>query len=267
MITYYDILEVSKNASNNEIKKSYKKLVKKYHPDVFKGDTNIANEKIKELNEAYETLSNLELRRSYDEILFAPTNTSIDFSDSCQVNKASDLSPDEKYEDLYRYDYYKKYTTHYYGVSRDDLKAKKSNVTNKKEDTAYISSVSRLKLIVVFGIIAIVLIILLICLLSYIKLLFKSDSSNTNTSSVNILPYISFGMSYDYIEDRIGTPDSVEYKSDNMYAYWGDSYIIFDKYDYVIGWHNYGGVFLTETVTGEDFTSLQEFYNMIQTDF
>ena len=234
MITYYDILEVSKNASNNEIKKSYKKLVKKYHPDVFKGDTHIANEKIKELNEAYETLSNLELRRSYDEILFAPTNTSIDFSDSCQVNKASDLSPDEKYEDLYRYDYYKKYTTHYYGVSRDDLKAKKSNVTNKKEDTAYISSVSRLKLIVVFGIIAIVLIILLICLLSYIKLLFKSDSSNTNTSSVNILPYISFGMSYDYIEDRIGTPDSVEYKSDNMYAYWGDSYIIFDKYDYVI---------------------------------
>ena len=69
MITYYDILEVSKNASNNEIKKSYKKLVKKYHPDVFKGDTHIANEKIKELNEAYETLSNLELRRSYDEIL------------------------------------------------------------------------------------------------------------------------------------------------------------------------------------------------------
>ena len=52
MITYYDILEVSKNASNNEIKKSYKKLVKKYHPDVFKGDTHIANEKIKELNEA-----------------------------------------------------------------------------------------------------------------------------------------------------------------------------------------------------------------------
>ena len=91
-------------------------------------------------------------------------------------------------------------------------------MTNKKEDTAYISSVSRLKLIVVFGIIAIVLIILLICLLSYIKLLFKSDSSNTNTSSVNILPYISFGMSYDYIEDRIGTPDSVEYKSDNMYV-------------------------------------------------
>ena len=51
MITYYDILEVSKNASNNEIKKSYKKLVKKYHPDVFKGDTNIANEKIKELKD------------------------------------------------------------------------------------------------------------------------------------------------------------------------------------------------------------------------
>lgn len=37
-MTYYDILGVSKDASNSEIKKAYKKLVKKYHPDVFQGN-------------------------------------------------------------------------------------------------------------------------------------------------------------------------------------------------------------------------------------
>lgn len=267
MTTYYDILEVSKDASSNEIKKSYKKLVKKYHPDVFKGDKSVADEKIKELNEAYETLSNLELRKSYDDVLFAPANTNIDFSNSYQTNRTSDLSPDEKYEDLYRYDYYKKYTTNYYGVSRDDLKAKKSDTTDKTKDTISVSSMTRLRLAIVFGIVAIMLILLLICLLSYVKLLFKNASNNTNTNSISTLPYISFGMSYDYIEDRIGTPDSVEYKSDNMYVYWGKSYIIFDKYNYVIGWHNYGDCFVTDTVTGEDFTTLQEFYNMMQIDF
>jgi curved DNA-binding protein len=62
---YYKILGVSKNASDEEIKKSYRKLAMKYHPDHTKGDKN-AEEKFKKISEAYAVLSNKEKRKEYD---------------------------------------------------------------------------------------------------------------------------------------------------------------------------------------------------------
>ncbi|MGL4949386.1 MAG: molecular chaperone DnaJ [Anaeroplasmataceae bacterium] len=61
---FYDTLGVSKTASADEIKKAYRSLAKKYHPDVNK-DAN-AEAKFKEINEAYETLSNPESKQRYD---------------------------------------------------------------------------------------------------------------------------------------------------------------------------------------------------------
>lgn len=64
---YYDILEINKNASQEIIEKAYKILVKKYHPDLQ--ESNLKNkyeEKIKEINEAYEILSDPEKRKNYD---------------------------------------------------------------------------------------------------------------------------------------------------------------------------------------------------------
>ena len=64
---YYDILEVNKNASPEIIEKSYKTLVKKYHPDLQ--DNNLKaeyEEKIKLINEAFEVLSDSEKRKNYD---------------------------------------------------------------------------------------------------------------------------------------------------------------------------------------------------------
>lgn len=65
MRNFYEILEVKKNATKEELKKSYKKLAKKYHPDLNPGDE-IAEAKFKEISYAYEVLSDDEKRQIYD---------------------------------------------------------------------------------------------------------------------------------------------------------------------------------------------------------
>lgn len=62
---YYTILGVARGASDDEIKKAFRKLARQYHPDVAK-DKKTAEEKFKEINEAYEVLGNPENRRKYD---------------------------------------------------------------------------------------------------------------------------------------------------------------------------------------------------------
>jgi DnaJ-class molecular chaperone len=65
MKDYYKILGVEKNSSNEEIKKVFRKLARKYHPDVNPGNKE-AEEKFKEVNEAYNTLTDEALRKAYD---------------------------------------------------------------------------------------------------------------------------------------------------------------------------------------------------------
>ncbi len=62
---YYQILGVSRGANEQEIKQAYRKLARKYHPDINPGDTQ-AEAHFKEINEAYETLSDKEKREKYD---------------------------------------------------------------------------------------------------------------------------------------------------------------------------------------------------------
>ncbi len=62
---YYEILGVGRNASDDEIKKAFRALARKYHPDVTGGDK-AAEDKFKEINEAYEVLSDEDLRDKYD---------------------------------------------------------------------------------------------------------------------------------------------------------------------------------------------------------
>lgn len=63
---YYEVLGVDKNASDADIKKAFRKLARKYHPDVNPGDKD-AEAKFKEINEAYDVLSNAEKRQQYDQ--------------------------------------------------------------------------------------------------------------------------------------------------------------------------------------------------------
>ncbi len=66
---YYDVLGVRRNASEADIKKAYRRLARKYHPDINPGDKK-AEEKFKQLQEAYNVLSDAEKRRVYDRVGF-----------------------------------------------------------------------------------------------------------------------------------------------------------------------------------------------------
>ena len=63
---YYKVLGVPKTATADQIKQSYRKLARKYHPDANKGDRK-AEERFKEISEAYNTLSDEKRRKEYDD--------------------------------------------------------------------------------------------------------------------------------------------------------------------------------------------------------
>ncbi len=67
--TYYKILGVTKNASNNELRKAFCKLSIELHPDTTSLELNVAKNKFQEVLEAYENLNNSDLRKIYDEKL------------------------------------------------------------------------------------------------------------------------------------------------------------------------------------------------------
>ncbi|HKX20864.1 MAG TPA: DnaJ domain-containing protein [Nitrososphaeraceae archaeon] len=90
---YYAILGVSEGANFQEIKKSYRKLAKKYHPDRNKSDN--AEETIKKINEAFETLSDRKKRKQYD----LESSNIFDLVESNNGEKEENLS-DQNQENL-----------------------------------------------------------------------------------------------------------------------------------------------------------------------
>ncbi len=115
-MTHYDVLGVSKNATQEEIRKAYLKLVKKYHPDLNKDNQKYAEKKTKEINNAYDVLSDKVKREMYDSEVFGrPEEYKYDSSTTADSVKTGENYKD--YTDAYRksegYNYYQKaYNAH-----------------------------------------------------------------------------------------------------------------------------------------------------------
>ncbi len=113
MKNYYEILEVNKKASKEVIEKAYKVLVKKYHPDLYKGEKQkYAEKKIRDINEAYDVLSDEFLKEQYDAEL------------------------EKEIEEMYQRRYYTKNNVNQYHTNSDSTRSNyKSNNVNECESS------------------------------------------------------------------------------------------------------------------------------------
>ncbi len=93
---YYEVLGVDRKADKDEIKKAYRKLAKKYHPDLNQDDKKAAEEKFKEVSEAYEVLADAEKKKLYDSYGHAGVESNFggggfNWSDFTHYNDISDI--------------------------------------------------------------------------------------------------------------------------------------------------------------------------------
>lgn len=129
---YYEILKVSKDAPNDEIKKSYRRLARQYHPDLNPGNK-AAEEKFKDVNEAYEVLSDPGKRAQYDQFSvfwkqngFAGSKSSSRKTPNQTTNRAQDVNPA-------KYDNFDTFIDQVFGVKNKGNKAASSTNSTKTD--------------------------------------------------------------------------------------------------------------------------------------
>lgn len=127
MKNYYEILGISKSASADEIKKAYRNLAFKYHPDRNSGDK-AAEEKFKEINEAYDVLSDEKKRADYDSF---GTSNSYSSRTNSSYNKSNDFANEEAF-----WNWFNGNTTNSYGNNNSyrNYYYQSTNSYNKKEE-------------------------------------------------------------------------------------------------------------------------------------
>ena len=156
MKNYYEMLEVSENASKEVIDKAYKVLAKKYHPDLQEEkNKKAAEEKIKSLNEAYEVLSNPQKKQAYDaklERLKKEEDQRKQVEQQRYVNNISNV-----------------YARQYENAQRD---AEKNRVINKQFKKEYKRELRRLRIEgfirKIVAIVSVIAVLALICFIIYI---------------------------------------------------------------------------------------------------
>ena len=98
-MTYYDVLGVPFDATQEKIKKAYKEQIRFFHPDVFDGSEDVSRIKTLQLNEAYEVLGNPQKREAYDALLKRQGKYKASQSNSTKADESTKKQPPPKQED------------------------------------------------------------------------------------------------------------------------------------------------------------------------
>ncbi|MBU3185970.1 J domain-containing protein [Clostridium estertheticum] len=129
MKNFYEILQVSPKATKDEIKKVYRSLVKKYHPDTNIND-NTLGAKFQEINEAYSILSDEKLKKQYDEKLYnIKQNTSKQNKNTeSKGNKKDNRNVDNNMENIHnKFEEFFGFSANTDNVKKDFLHEKEKN--------------------------------------------------------------------------------------------------------------------------------------------
>ncbi len=130
MDNYYKILNISKNASIEEIKKAYLSELKKYHPDIYKGDASFAQDKTAKLNEIYSVLKDENLRKEYDKKTFGESINTSDFAN--EKHEEPNIFKELKERLKAGFSRYSKNSNK--PKKEKTIKTKKAKITNLKEE-------------------------------------------------------------------------------------------------------------------------------------
>lgn len=228
-MTFYEILGVSKNASQEEIRNAYKTLVKKYHPDLYQGDKAFAEKKTQEINEAYDILSDSEKRASYNVEIDSPS-----YSESYSYTPpkySSNYNPYTSYQNRYSYtaksnEYEKRYSDYH--------RSKTPNSDYSNQGDVVFDSFAR-KLGANFLVIVVVFIFYLIIFIATI-LQYNSYKKDQKTKELNR----SFNNTINETNTNLDNNNNNEfnindYISDSelrqvYYKYYTDSYDSFEEF-------------------------------------
>lgn len=196
-MNYYDILGIPQDATTEQIKQRYKVLIKTYHPDLYNGDKTYANEKTKEITQAYKILVKPETRNNYDMLLYdeyLEANTSYDYN--YEDNHDNDMN---EFNNDYKDDEFFKKTTHRYKHTFFDFVDNTyDNITTKSLDYLFRSTPAVKALVAL-----IVLLLIVIFFLLQIRQLQESYLQGQNNG------YNSYNSSIHAPESEYTLPDSI----------------------------------------------------------
>lgn len=185
-MNYFEVLGVSRNATDKQIKNAYRKLVKKYHPDTYKGDKTFAEKKIKEINVAYDILENKEKR----DALLAKYQQQNTTSNNSTVNYSSSYNKTSTNKNYQKSSSWSKYTNNY--QNNRSKHSHTSSTTNSYYHTDK-QHLSKTKLKAIVMIIIVTAILILLAFISFVR----SISNMAFFSGIDVIIliiFLSFGI-------------------------------------------------------------------------
>lgn len=157
-MNYYQILKIKEDATTEQIKQQYKHLIKTYHPDLYEGDKAYANEKTKEITEAYKILVNPTTRNDYDLLLESEKYNIIYEENIAEYDYTHTEGNQEEFDsNIKDAKFFKKYSKKYHKTVYDVATEQYDKITEKTLD--YIFSSNNILKILFFVILILVVLI------------------------------------------------------------------------------------------------------------